>query len=202
MPEYSFLPLFITIFFGFDMLKLVCGLQTPQLADFNKAILPDISSIEFTVEGEPCSLMRHRVSHGRMYNPSSSAQKAFLKNCSSSLPSTPWDGPVAMTVRFYFSRPKSHFRTGKFAHLLRSDAPNWHTNRNGIMQSICPVEFNLLDIDNLVKFVMDALNEKAFIDDRQVVALSACKLYANDTPKTEIRLERVKVDKNESLAEG
>ena len=49
----------------------------------------------------------------------------------------------------------------------------------------------LLDIDNLVKFVMDALNGKAFIDDKQVVALSASKMYTCDTPRTIVRLERL-----------
>ena len=49
----------------------------------------------------------------------------------------------------------------------------------------------LLDIDNLVKFVMDALNGKAFIDDKQVVALSASKMYTSDTPRTIVRLERL-----------
>ena len=92
---------------------------------------PSTSVIEFSVEGEPLALMRHRIAQGRMYNPSSSAQKTFLRLCSPSLPAAPWEGPVAMTATFYFSRPKSHFRTGKFAHVLKPDAPLWHTNRNG-----------------------------------------------------------------------
>lgn len=89
------------------------------------------SIIEFSVDGEPQALMRHRIANGRMYNPSSSAQKSFLKLCSPSLPTSPWEGPVALTATFYFSRPKSHYRTGKFAHILKPDAPSWHTNRNG-----------------------------------------------------------------------
>lgn len=33
------------------------------------------------------------------------------------------DEPLALSIIFYFHRPKSHFRTGKNAHLLRDSAP-------------------------------------------------------------------------------
>lgn len=37
-------------------------------------------------------------------------------------------GPILVSVQFSFLRPKSHFRSGKFSHLLKSSAPvHWHT---------------------------------------------------------------------------
>lgn len=39
------------------------------------------------------------------------------------------------------------------------------------------------DIDNLAKFILDAMNEKFFLDDRQVVKIIASKHYINDLEK-------------------
>ena len=38
---------------------------------------------------------------------------------------------------------------------------------------------------------MDALNGKAFVDDRQVVALTASKMYTSSMPSTVVKLERI-----------
>lgn len=44
--------------------------------------------------------------------------------------------------------------SGRYAHLLKADVPRFHTSRT--------------DLDNLVKLVLDSLNEHAYEDDRQV----------------------------------
>lgn len=46
------------------------------------------------------------------------------------------------------------------------------------------------DLDNLLKTVLDALNNTAFDDDGQVLSISAVKRYAlaNERPYTEIEL--------------
>ena len=36
---------------------------------------------------------------------------------------TPIKGPVSLTATFFFLRPRSHYRTGRFADVLRDDAP-------------------------------------------------------------------------------
>lgn len=46
------------------------------------------------------------------------------------------------------------------------------------------------DIDNLIKFPMDLMNELVFKDDRQIVNLSACKYYGIE-PKTVISVKEV-----------
>ena len=57
----------------------------------------------------------------------------------------------------------AHFRTGKYAGVLKDSAPT--------------VMVSTPDVDNVAKFYLDALNGKAFVDDRQIVRLEATKRY-------------------------
>lgn len=81
-------------------------------------------------------------------------------------PDTLFEGPVNAALAFYFSRPKSHFRTGKNAHLLRDDAPAYHTSKP--------------DADNLAKAVLDAMTQMGgwWRDDQQVAGLTVVKWWA------------------------
>lgn len=80
----------------------------------------------------------------------------------------PFDGPVVITMAFYFYRPKSHYRTGKNSHLLRDDAPVrpiGHTN----------------DLDKLERAVNDSLTAAGvWYDDGQVVRIVSDKCYTSD----------------------
>lgn len=133
-------------------------------------------SVSFTVFGDPIPLARHRTVSGglRTYNPSSGDQKKFAKACMTAgvLPSEPLEGPVEAVMTFYFQRPKSHYRTGKFAGQLKEGQDVWHSKKK--------------DLDNLVKFVLDSLNSVAYVDDGQVCAIKAMKLYTEDYPRSEI----------------
>lgn len=73
-------------------------------------------------------------------------------------------GPVKLDLRFSFPRPKSHYGTGKNSSQLKGSAPVEHAQRP--------------DIDNLVKAAMDAMNGVLYDDDKQVVSLSASKVWA------------------------
>jgi crossover junction endodeoxyribonuclease RusA len=72
----------------------------------------------------------------------------------------------AVTVRleFYFTRPKSHYRTGRHSHLLKPSAPE-HPITKG------------QDVDKLARAVLDALTTIVYHDDRQVVILASVKDY-------------------------
>jgi len=75
-------------------------------------------------------------------------------------------GPVRVTVDFYMPRPKSHYRTGRNAHLLRDNAP--------LYVAVKP------DIDKCVRATLDALGDMgAFGDDAQVARVSAAMFYAD-----------------------
>ena len=84
--------------------------------------------LSFTVFGEPVTLQRHRNAGGfgrgqsRMYNPSATQQKNFAKALMSSDPTVlregPMLGPLEANLNFYFTRPQSHYRTGKYVLIL------------------------------------------------------------------------------------
>lgn len=75
-------------------------------------------------------------------------------------------GSVTLSLRFIFERPRAHYRTGKFSHLLRVDAPGEMTKKP--------------DLDKLARNVMDALTGIAYRDDCQVHLLILQKEYVSE----------------------
>lgn len=74
------------------------------------------------------------------------------------------EGALQVEMNFYFARPKSHYRTGKFSHMMKDDAPKYHLKKP--------------DLDNLAKLPLDVLTKlKYFSDDSQVVNLLVTKEY-------------------------
>ena len=124
----------------------------------------DEPTLAFTVPGRPVPLKRHRSTRtGRMYDPSCKDKAAWLAEARPYLPAAPLTGPLAVDAVFRMPRPKSHCRTGRYAHLLKDGAPAQHTSTP--------------DIDNLAKLVLDAMNGHFFVDDAQIVRLSCRKVY-------------------------
>lgn len=117
-------------------------------------------SVCIIVPGTPVPAARPRVTrHGsQTYMPA--GHREHVENVQ-----TAWmmrgrpvlDGPVSLNATFTFQRPKSHYRTGRYADKLRHDAPVAATGRN------------LGDGDNLLKLVADALSGLAFTDDSMIV---------------------------------
>lgn len=68
-------------------------------------------------------------------------------------------GPVHVHVEFRFQRPKSHFNKSG----LKKDAPSAMTQSP--------------DLDKLVRSVLDALTAYAYEDDKQVVVITAGKVW-------------------------
>lgn len=62
--------------------------------------------------------------------------------------------PIVLTVRFYFARPRKHYRTGKHASKLREDAPEIHSQSP--------------DLAKLLRCIEDALTGIVWVDDRLV----------------------------------
>lgn len=78
-------------------------------------------------------------------------------------------GAVWGTFRFYVARPKSHWRTGANAHLLRDKAPRWPVTRP--------------DLDKVLRSTCDALTTAAlWHDDSQLVHVTASLDYADTRP--------------------
>tara|TARA_B100001094_G_C18014043_1_gene711603 strand:+ start:126 stop:626 length:501 start_codon:yes stop_codon:yes gene_type:complete len=126
--------------------------------------------LEFTAYFKPTSLKRPRlVKSSIVYDPSKKDKQNWVKTVQQYIPQQPFSCPLIIELEFYFKRPKNHYRTGKYCDLLKSKAPMIHCF--------------MPDIDNLAKFILDAMNEKFFLDDRQVVKLIATKHYINDLTK-------------------
>ena len=92
------------------------------------------------------------------------------------------EGPVGLTLIFYFKRPLNHFRTGKFAGMLKSNAP------------ACYIETP--DADKVARNICDALGGKIikrepliYLDDKQVGPLSIDRRYCDaDNPDEGVRI--------------
>lgn len=72
-------------------------------------------------------------------------------------------GPVYMQYNFRMPRPKIHFRSGKFSHVLKDDAPYWHTNTP--------------DLTKIIRSTEDALTGIVYKDDSQVCTRDEVKRY-------------------------
>lgn len=131
-----------------------------------------------TIPGPPRIQQRHRhrkVGHKVItYDPSSGDKKSFLLSILNERPTKPLRGALRVDIDCYFKRPKSHYRTGKFANLLKDDAPQYHT--------VTP------DKDNLEKFPLDAMNKVFWVDDSQICFGDTRKLYAEGDPYTVIKI--------------
>lgn len=130
--------------------------------------------ITFFVPGNPQALKRHRTFHTKglaiQYDPSKGDKADFLAKCMEHRPPQPWEGPVWVTVRFTFTRPKSHLRANG---QVKPTAPVMHASKP--------------DVDNLTKLVMDALNGVFFRDDSQAYYIDARKSYG-DNPGVSVTL--------------
>ena len=93
-------------------------------------------------------------------------KQAALDAIDSSAPNGAYlSGPIRLDVDFFVPRPKSHFRTGANAHLLRDKAPNRPVGKP--------------DLDKLLRSTCDALTAAGvWSDDSCVVAIAAAKFYA------------------------
>ena len=72
-------------------------------------------------------------------------------------------GPLRVSFSFMIARRKGHYRTGKFSHVLRDDAPGEHAVKPDVLK--------------LARAVEDALTGLAWIDDAQIIGESLTKSW-------------------------
>ena len=134
--------------------------------------------ITFTIKGKPIALKRHRPSaRGGYYDPSSRDKKQTWLQIAKYRPKLPLAGDIYLKTIFYMPRPKHHYRTGKYKHLLKD------SYKDIIYHSVVP------DLDNLVKFICDVMNKGFYIDDSQICILQAEKLYGEK--RTEVTIQEI-----------
>ena len=119
---------------------------------------------ESTINFEPVSLKRHRHRlKGGTYDPSKKEKDDFIKSIEN-FPTEKMGKPIKCILNFYCKRPKTHYKTGKFANILKDTSPKYNTNNK--------------DLDNMVKFVLDALNDKLYTDDSLIFEITCSKMYS------------------------
>ena len=124
--------------------------------------------MEFKVYFPPTSLKRHRHSKfgTHTYDPSAKEKKEFVNKIANLLPDKPMEGPIKAKLLFYEKRPKCHFRTGKYSKILKESAPKHNMSKR--------------DLDNFIKFVLDALNKILYLDDSQITEIESGKYYSEE----------------------
>ena len=133
-----------------------------------------MSVISITIPGQPIPKARPRFSNGRVYTPTRTKEyesriKQHLKHLE-----TPITNPVEVQITAILKRPK-YMQKPKF---YKGLIP--HTKRP--------------DLDNIVKAVLDALNN-TLKDDAQVHTLRAQKFYAeiDQLPRTIITIKETEL---------
>ena len=117
--------------------------------------------------------------NGGMYDPSSKDKKQTWLQIAKYRPKLPLAGDIYLKLVFYMPRPKHHYRTGKYSHLLKEKC------KDIVYHSFTP------DLDNLVKFIADLIQGKhgMICDDSQICIIQAEKKYGE--PRTEITIEEI-----------
>lgn len=96
--------------------------------------------------------------------------------------------PLLLVCVFFMPRPKSHYRTGKHAHVLRADAPFFHTTRP--------------DATKLLRSTEDALTGVLWRDDAQIAVQVVAKVYTSGRPGADITVEELDEDDREARLMG
>lgn len=119
--------------------------------------------IEFVVPGQPHGKARPRFARGRVHSDPVSA--AYEQSVGYSAryamgPAKPLEGPLSLQIDAVATPPAS-----------------WSKKRRERAASGFEYPTTRPDIDNIVKAILDGCNGVAFLDDKQVVEVSAAKRY-------------------------
>lgn len=115
----------------------------------------------------------HKSSKLHVWNPSDGHKHSFRAAVEEATklkkPQFSEEDPMELSVNFYFPRPKKHYIYNAITKMLhlRGDAPVFVTK--------------VPDVDNLLKLVMDALQELLFKDDSSIAHIKAAKLWLTES---------------------
>lgn len=125
----------------------------------------------------PRACLRGR--HAAVYNPGTAdgwkgcVGAAAVSN--GAIPPEPMCGAVSVMLGFFFPRPRSHYRSGRYEHLVKESAPSEHLAKP--------------DVDNLAKAVLDKMTELGFWrDDSQIVSLVVSKSWVSGSDRGGCRI--------------
>jgi Holliday junction resolvase RusA-like endonuclease len=100
--------------------------------------------------------------------------RAFMKSAA------PFTCAIKCEFIFFLRRPQNHYRTGKFAHMLRDDAPAYHITRPDALK--------------LARSTEDALTGILWRDDGQNIVIRPEKRYMTHDEKEGVAVKILLVD--------
>ena len=132
------------------------------------------TTFTFIWSGPPKAMPRSRFYNRGLFNARKGELMELRKHVVDAYPQTqhsplfPQGIPVKMVIKCYLRRPNSDFKKE-----IRDEFYLTRAARSTVFIPITP------DVDNLAKFVMDALNTIVYHDDKQVVVLEVQKKRDN-----------------------
>ena len=127
--------------------------------------------MKLIIPGEPCAKQRPRLGKGFTYTPEKTVNyETLVKQLFITQQHERLEGELKMTVRAYFSIPRSASKKKREKML------------NGEIRPI-----KRPDWDNVGKIISDALNKIAYDDDSQIVSATVEKWYS-DNPRVEVEI--------------
>lgn len=128
---------------------------------------------DIIVMGKPRSYQQRKMSrYGIFFSPSVKAMKGFRTAAKNYCvpPATPWTRGIEMEIRFCFAIPK---KLSKVA-------------RDALIGAPC---LKKIDVDNLTKFVFDALSKVYYEDDKLIYKLTVIKEWTGGEPCTMVHMQ-------------
>lgn len=162
------------------------GIETPETDDERAGTLTDAAApvFEVRVMGDPVPWAAKQTSRrtgNRFLAPrqSEAIARTIAQIEQLGVGRLPVDVPLRIETRFYVTRPKGHYGTGRNAGLLKASAPRYPTGRP--------------DYSNLVKLIEDCLTLSGVLaDDDQIIGPTGdCgKFYClpDQPPRTVVKL--------------
>lgn len=130
-----------------------------------QGLINGLDEKEMWVTGTPQSYQQRKFSvrAGRYFNPNEKAMKQFSKECVKlcAPPESPWDTAIEMEIRYRFNIPASIKRMGQRASMIGTPC------------------IKKIDLDNLTKFVFDALSGVYYEDDKLIYKLTVIKEWTD-----------------------
>lgn len=136
----------------------------------------ETTTINISLPGDPKTKLRPRFSRQkrkvRTYDPQAEEKDTVRWRLRSRMVGIdPLEGPLSLSMFFVFTRPKSRERLKEVYHTVKPD------------------------LDNLIKWIGDVGNAILWYDDKQIVSITAIKIYGSE-PRTVISVHEVDDDRN------
>jgi crossover junction endodeoxyribonuclease RusA len=129
----------------------------------------ECEAVQFTVYGQPVAQGSKKIIGRNVIEMADARLRAWRQDVATTAKQamegrTPYREPVDVRLMFFLPRPQGHFGTGRNIEKLKPSAP--------LAPAVHP------DLDKLTRAMLDAMTGIVFLDDKQVVAMTLSKLYA------------------------